>query len=121
MEGAGGWLAPLGERGSMADLARPWGCRCCWSWDCKLGCLNQAQLTHRAILADGVAFAGWVASAVDAAMERTAENLATLELRLGEPALAVVPHRAPASAPLSLEACARTVAAASLKRLMCLE
>ena len=106
VEGAGGWLAPLGEHASMADLARALGLPVLLVVGLKLGCLNQAQLTHRAILADGVAFAGWVASGVDPAMERAAENLATLERRLGEPALAVVPHRAQPSAPLILEACA---------------
>src|SRR4029077_9209498 len=65
---------------------------------------------RRAIAADGAAFAGWVASGVDAALERTAENLATLALRLGEPALAVVPHRTCMSAPLTLEACAARLA-----------
>jgi dethiobiotin synthetase len=110
VEGAGGWLAPLGERASMADLARTLGLPVLLVVGLKLGCLNQAQLTHRAILADGAAFAGWVASGVDAAMERTAENLATLALRLGEPALAVVPHRSGASAPLTLEACAARLA-----------
>jgi dethiobiotin synthetase len=106
VEGAGGWLAPLGERASMADLARALGLPVLLVVGLKLGCLNQAQLTHRAIVADGAAFAGWVASGVDAAMERTAQNLATLALRLGEPALAVVPYRAQVSAPLTLEACA---------------
>lgn len=106
VEGAGGWLAPLSTRESMADLARVLALPVLLVVGLRLGCLNQAQLTHRAILADGVAFAGWVASALDATLERSAENLATLEQRLGEAALAVVPHRAPASAPVSLEACA---------------
>jgi hypothetical protein len=44
-----------------------------------------------------VGFAGWVASALDPAMSRAAENLATLEWVLGEPALAVLAHL-PASA-----------------------
>jgi len=106
VEGAGGWLATLGEHESMADLARALALPVLLVVGLKLGCLNQAQLSRRAIAADGAAFAGWVASGVDAALERTAENLATLALRLGEPALAVVPHRARASAPLTLEACA---------------
>ncbi len=114
VEGAGGWLAPLGPRASMADLARALGLPVLLVVGLKLGCLNQAQLTHRAIVADGAPFAGWVASGVDAAMERAAENLATLALRFGEPALAVVPHRPVASAPLTLEACAARLAQRAL-------
>ena len=106
VEGAGGWLAPLGEYAGMAELAQALGLPVLLVVGLKLGCLNHAQLTHRAILADGAAFAGWVASGVDAGMERTAQNLATLALRLGEPALAVVPHHPQGGAPLTLEACA---------------
>ena len=34
VEGTGGWFAPIGERGTMADIA--WGSRCrrCWWWGC---------------------------------------------------------------------------------------
>ena len=49
VEGAGGWLAPLGERESMADLPRTLGLPVLLVVGLKLGCLNQAQLTHRAI------------------------------------------------------------------------
>ncbi len=58
-----------------------------------------------------MSFAGWVGSAVDPALARPAENLATLERMLGEAPLAVVPHLAePAAASLG-EGAARLVAA----------
>jgi dethiobiotin synthetase len=69
----------------------------------KLGCLNHAQLTRLAIEARGVSFAGWIASAVDPAMARTAENLASLERLLGEPALAIAPREPAAASSLTLE------------------
>jgi dethiobiotin synthetase len=97
VEGAGGWLAPINDRQTMADLASSLSLPALMVVGLKLGCLNHAQLTRRAIEGRGVGFAGWVASALDPAMSRAAENLATLEWVLGEPALAVLAHL-PASA-----------------------
>jgi dethiobiotin synthetase len=76
----------------------------------RLGCLNHAQLTRLAIEARGVSFAGWIASGVDPAMARTAENLASLERLLGEPALAVAACEPEAAASLTLEAAAARLA-----------
>ena len=90
VEGAGGWLAPISELETIADLARALGVPVLLVVGLKLGCLNHAQLTRSSIEACGARFAGWIANAIDPAMERRAENLATLERLLGEPALAVV-------------------------------
>jgi dethiobiotin synthetase len=98
VEGAGGWLAPINDRQTMADLASALNLPALMVVGLKLGCLNHAQLTHRAIQGRGAGFAGWVASALDPAMSRAAENLATLESRLGEPALGVLAYL-PAGAP----------------------
>jgi dethiobiotin synthetase len=92
VEGAGGWLAPLSDHQTMADLAWALSLPALLVVGLKLGCLNHAQLTRLGIEAHGVSFAGWVASGVDAAMARANENLAALERVLGEPALAIVPH-----------------------------
>ena len=83
----------------MADLARTLGLPALLVVGLKLGCLNQAQLTHRAIVADGAAFAGWVASGVDAAMERSRRRTSPpWSGGSGNRPLAVVPHRAPGAA-----------------------
>ena len=111
VEGAGGWLAPLGDSISMADLARALGLPALLVVGVKLGCLNHAQLSRGAIAADGVGFAGWVASVIDPGMQRLSENLAMLERRLGEAALACVPHLPdPARARPDLRACAAQLA-----------
>jgi len=57
-----------------------------------------------------VSFAGWIASGVDPAMSRVAENLAALERLLGEPALAVVPHTSADAASLTLAPAAQRLA-----------
>jgi len=97
VEGAGGWLAPISARESMGDLARALGVPALLVVGLRLGCLNHAELTRRAIEARGVPFAGWVANRTGPAMEREADNLATLTHRLGAQPLAIVPF-APASA-----------------------
>jgi dethiobiotin synthetase len=111
VEGAGGWLAPIGERDSMADLARALEAPALLVVGLRLGCLNHAELTYRAIGSSGVAFAGWIANALSDPLEREAENLATLERRLGSPPLAVVRHVPALVRTLRLDAAAARLAA----------
>lgn len=115
IEGAGGWLAPINARGSMGDLARALGVPAVLVVGLRLGCLNHADLTRRAIASDGVAFAGWVANRLSEPMEREAENLATLAQRLGAPPLALVPYAPARAASLVLaEAAARLARATKM-------
>jgi dethiobiotin synthetase len=117
IEGAGGWLAPVSDHQSMADLAVALEAPVLLVVGIRLGCLNHAQLTRFALAARGVRVAGWIANEVDPAMLRGRENLASLEQLLGEPALAVVPHAAASLGSLTLKeaavALARRVAASS--------
>jgi dethiobiotin synthetase len=64
----------------------------------RLGCLNHALLSARAIEADGCEFAGWIGNRVDPQMLRVDENLATLNERIGAPCLGVLPFAATADA-----------------------
>jgi dethiobiotin synthetase len=108
VEGAGGWLAPLSERQTMADMAWALGIPALMVVNVKLGCLNHAQLTQLAIEARGVRVAGWIANHPDVPMPRAAENLAALERLLGQAALAHVPYSPGDTATLVLrEAAAR--------------
>jgi dethiobiotin synthetase len=104
VEGAGGWLAPISERHTMADVAAALGLPVVMIVGLRLGCLNHALLTARAIEADGLRLAGWVGNCIDPALERRDENLAALGTLLGQPPLAVVPYRPaePAAAPMEL-------------------
>lgn len=110
IEGAGGWLAPINPRQTMADLAWALSVPALMVVGVKLGCLNHAQLTRLGIEAHGVSFTGWIANGVDPAMARTPENLAALERLLGEPALAVIPHSGAAASALTLDGIARQLA-----------
>ena len=110
VEGAGGWLAPLSDRQTMADLTWALGIPALLVVGVKLGCLNHAQLTQLAIEARGVSFGGWIANHPQAPMARAAENLAALERLLGAPPLGHVPHSPGDTSTLVLrEAAARLV------------
>jgi len=94
VEGAGGWLAPIDDTATMADIARALGLPVILVVGLRLGCLNHALLTRRALEADGLELAAWVGSHVDPHFARVQENLATLEQRLGQPAAAFIPYQA---------------------------
>ncbi len=90
VEGVGGWLAPLSDSLMQADLARGLELPVILVVGLRLGCLNHALLSARAIRADGCTLAGWIANRIDPAMQRCEENLATLRARLDAPLLGVL-------------------------------
>jgi dethiobiotin synthetase len=87
VEGAGGWLSPLADGLDHADLARGLRCHVLLVVGLRLGCINHARLTARAIVGDGLPFAGWIANAIDPAMLLPAEVEAELERFLPAPKL----------------------------------
>ena len=91
VEGAGGWLAPISDAATMADLAAALALPVLLVAGLRLGCLNHSLLTRESLRTRGAAFAGWIANAIDPHFDRPAENLATLTARLGEPPLAHIP------------------------------
>jgi dethiobiotin synthetase len=106
VEGAGGWLAPLGDTAAMADLPATLSLPVLLVVGLRLGCLNHALLTRESVLGRGMAFAGWIANGIDPHFERAAENLATLAARLGAPPLAGVPFLDRSDAAADLRAAA---------------
>jgi len=103
VEGAGGWLTPLNERDSFADLARAIHAKVLLVVGMRLGCLNHALLTAQSIRASGQRLVGWVANGVDPRFERASDNLRTLEERLEAPLVGSVPYQAQPSASASSE------------------
>lgn len=94
VEGVGGFEVPLGEVETGADLARALDLPVILVVGMRLGCLNHALLTRRAIDAQGLPCAGWIANAIDPQMARLQENVDALRLRLGAPLLGIVPWQA---------------------------
>ena len=91
VEGVGGWMVPLSDTLTQADLVRVLRLPVILVVGLRLGCLNHAQLSARAIVADGCKLVGWIGNRVDPAMDCVEENIATLRARLPAPCLGVVP------------------------------
>lgn len=101
IEGVGGWDAPLSASLMQADLVRTLHLPVLLVVGLRLGCLNHALLSARAIAADGVHIAGWIASHVDPEMERVEDNIEMLRARLPAPCWGVLPH-APGADPAAM-------------------
>ena len=104
VEGVGGWQVPLSPVLELPDLARELGLPVILVVGMRLGCLNHALLTARALNADGLMLAGWVANEIDSAFERPEANIASLEAELHAPLLARLPFAPQASVDAVAEA-----------------
>ena len=111
VEGVGGWLAPLSDTLVAGDLARVLGLPVILVVGLRLGCLNHALLSARAIAADGCTLLGWIGNHIDPAMLEPERNLDTLRTRLPAPCLGVIAHGAATAA----AACALAPVLAALR------
>ncbi len=102
VEGAGGWLVPLNDAESLADVATALAYPVILVVAMRLGCLNHALLTAAAIEAAGLTLAGWVANTTGPLMDAFDENLRTLEQRLPALRLGTVPYLGPSATPEQL-------------------
>ena len=92
IEGAGGWLVPLNHSETLADLCVELDTAVILVVGMKLGCINHALLTNKAITEAGLNLAGWVGNCVAGEMPYLRENIATLRSRLRAPCLGIVPY-----------------------------
>jgi dethiobiotin synthetase len=104
VEGVGGWLAPLSPSLEANALPQALGLPVILVVGLRLGCLNHAQLTACAILADGCTLLGWIGNAVDPAMQRRDDNLDSLRRLLPAPCLGVIEHASEAASSPALAA-----------------
>lgn len=92
VEGVGGWLVPLAPGLLASGIATAWQLPVILVVGLRLGCLNHALLSARAIEADGCRLLGWVGNCIDSEMLAAEENLASLRELLPAPCLGVLPH-----------------------------
>jgi dethiobiotin synthetase len=97
VEGVGGWAVPLSQTIMQADLVRALRLPVILVVGLRLGCLNHALLSVRAIREDGCELAGWIANRIDPAMAAQDENLDTLKARIDAPLLGILGHAATAA------------------------
>ncbi|HEV2540917.1 MAG TPA: dethiobiotin synthase [Frateuria sp.] len=104
VEGVGGWMVPLAPGLLASAIPQQWNLPVVLVVGLRLGCLNHALLSARAIEADGCRLAGWIGNRIDPAMAALEDNLATLRELLPAPCLGVLPHGlAPAQAATRLQ------------------
>lgn len=93
IEGAGGWLVPLNDQQTIADLAWALKLSVVLVVAIKLGCINHALLTVQAITASGLTLQGWVANDFLDDPQSTA-IIQSLKQRIAAPCLGIIPKLA---------------------------
>jgi dethiobiotin synthetase len=93
VEGAGGWLVPINDHETMADLAKQFNMPVILVVNMRLGCINHALLTVENILSKQLPIAGFIANQTqEKTQEAVAENIATLQQRIPAPLLGIIPY-----------------------------
>lgn len=109
VEGVGGWLAPLNDKLDQADLVRALNCPAILVVGLKLGCINHARLSERALKDDGVQCVGWIVADTDPDLLFAEEYFEALKRCMSAPLLG----RVFAGKPAELECFVALVGAAS--------
>ena len=94
VEGVGGWLAPMSASLDQAALVHALDLPVVLVVGLRLGCINHARLTARAIEADGARLAGWIANHVEPDFADAGANIAILSRHLTAPCLGEIAHGA---------------------------
>ena len=92
IEGAGGYLVPLGENTLIADLVEELNAPIIVVIGIKLGCINHSLLTIEAMLKRGQKVFGWVANILDNNMLEVDANISSLKERIKQPLIATIPY-----------------------------
>lgn len=87
IEGAGGWLSPLNDTETIADLAIAFKCPVVLVVGIRLGCLNHSLLTVQSIQQSGLTLYGWIANQIQSDAEYQEENIAYLQAHIPAPLL----------------------------------
>lgn len=88
VEAVGGWMVPLTNTESVADLAKQLQLPVIIVVGIRLGCINHALLTIEQIQSSGVAVKGWVANHIEPSLQNAAEQVEAIRLRTDLPCLA---------------------------------
>jgi dethiobiotin synthetase len=92
VEGVGGWAVPFSDDWMQGDFVGTLDLPVILVVGLRLGCINHALLSARAIAADGCRLIGWVANRIDPDMAFAAANTETLRQRILAPLLGVLDH-----------------------------
>lgn len=90
VEGVGGWLVPMDQQHTVADLVQAMHLPVILVVGLRLGCINHALLTAESIIQRGIPLIGWVANVIDPNMMYLQENIQTIAQRVRAPLLDVI-------------------------------
>jgi len=91
VEGAGGWHLPINNQFLLSDWVIEKQLPVILIVGLKLGCLNHALLTAKAIEQSGLVIAGWIANHLQPDMPYVVDNIETLKTMINAPMLAEIP------------------------------
>ena len=94
VEGAGGWLVPINDKETMADIAIRLKLPVILVIGMRLGCLNHALLSIQSIKNSGLTLTGWIANHFQQEMRNYQDNIDSLKQRIPAPLLGTVPYAA---------------------------
>lgn len=87
VEGVGGWLVPVNENQTVADMVEAMGLPVILVVGMRLGCINHALLTAENIKKRGVPLLGWVANVMDPNMSHLDESIESIAQQIHAPLL----------------------------------
>jgi len=97
VEAVGGWMVPLNEEETVADLAAELQIPIVVVVGIRLGCINHALLTIEQIEREDLPILGWVANSMDPDMLMQKENIEALQQRIPYPLMGTLPYSPEAS------------------------
>ncbi|MDN2662150.1 dethiobiotin synthase [Psychromonas sp. 14N.309.X.WAT.B.A12] len=92
VEGAGGWHLPINNQRLLSDWVIQKQLPVILVVGLKLGCLNHALLTAKAIEQSGLVIAGWIANHLQPEMPYVVDNIETLKTMVNAPLLAEIKY-----------------------------
>jgi len=87
VEGVGGWLVPVNENQTVADLVEAMGLPVILVVGMRLGCINHALLTAENIKNRGVRLLGWIANVMEPNMDHLDEYIESIAQQIHAPLL----------------------------------
>ncbi|MGF1614227.1 MAG: dethiobiotin synthase [Gammaproteobacteria bacterium] len=91
VEGVGGWLVPIDNHQTVAELVEYLSLPVVLVVGLRLGCLNHALLSVESIERRNVRLMGWVANQIDPSMARADRNITALLNRIDAPLIGAIP------------------------------
>jgi dethiobiotin synthetase len=92
VEGLGGWMVPINDQETMADVARALDISIIIVVGLRIGCLNHALLTLESLKKSDFNIAGWIANSIDPHMLAKQDNVRTLQTWINSSFLGYIPY-----------------------------